>query len=213
MLEKHFGEASHRDVYLAMLSGADERPYLAAAIGLAATGQPEDHELLLSSRVGARSKVRQQLLGAAVGLDPAGTRSALFEDLGHELKGVSKSARELLAERVLDTDARAVSELLEDSKPHVRKNALLLAARLGHWLAVPLILRGTRDTDAEVADAAGELLEKWFTRHFHGIYRAPEPSDAQERVVRAEMAACGPALGESARESLLRALAGEWTAP
>lgn len=206
MLEKHFGEDSHREMYSSLLATDDDRSHLIAAIGLAATGEPEDHRPLLASRAGARSKVRQQLLGAAAGLDPAGTRSALFEDVGHELRGVSKAARELLAERVLDTDAGDISELLDSPLPHVRKNALLLAARLGHWVALPLILRGTRDPDATAE--ANRLLENWIARHVHGIYRPPEPSEAERRQVRAEMVACCNTLSESASERLDRAMAG-----
>lgn len=210
MLKKHFGEESHRDVYLGLLASADERSRLAAAIGLAATGEPEDHRVLLSTRLGARSKLRQQLLRAAAGLDPAGARGALFEDLGHELPGVSKGARKLLAERLLDAEAGAVAVLLDSSLPHVRRNALILAARLSHWPALPLILRGTRDPDGEVAESAHQLLEKWLARHHRGIYPAPDPSQAQKHEARAEMVACAGTLGPSTTERLGRALAGEW---
>lgn len=146
---------------------------------------------------------------AAIVLDPIGARGAAFEDLGHPLQGVSRTARKLVAKRVLDTDASALSELLKDSKPHLRNNALLLAARLSHWLAAPLILRGTRDPAAEVADAAGHLLEKWLARHFHGVYAAPEPSDTQKRELRVEMDLCGAALSASTMAKLTRAMAGE----
>lgn len=210
MLKKHFGEESHRDVYLGLLANPDERSRLAAAIGLAATGEPEDHRVLLSARQGARSKLRQQLLRAAAGLDPAGARRALFEDLGHELRGVSKGARKLLAERLLDAEAGATSGFLDSSLPHVRRNALILAARLSHWSALPLLLRGTRDPGDEVAETALQLLEKWFARHRVSIYAAPDPSEAQAHEVRAEMLACAGTLGASTTERLERALAGEW---
>ncbi len=209
MLKKHFGEESGREVYLALLERRAARSQVAAAIGLTATGESQDHRALLSARMGARSKVRQRLLGAAAGLDPSGSRGALFEDLAHELGGVSKGARKLLAERVRDTDAGALSELLDNPRAHVRKNAVVLAARLSHWLALPFILRGTRDPDDPTANTANTLLVKWFARHFHGVYLVPEPSEAQARAVRSEMVACGEGLGRSATAKLQSALAGE----
>lgn len=209
MLKKHFGEEAHREVYLALLANDDPRSHLAAAIGLAATGEPEDHRVLLSSRVAARSKVRQQLLGAAASLDRTNVRDALFEDLGHELRGVSKGARKLLSERALDSDADEIAKLLGSSVPHVRRNALLVAARLSHWVALPAILRGTRDPDADAADTARQLVEKWIARHFHGIYRAPEPSKAQKLLVQGELPACAGNLARSATKALERALDGE----
>lgn len=209
MLKEHFGETSHREVYLSLLTSADAPSQLAAAVGLAATGQAEDHRVLLSCRLTARSKVRQQLLSAAAGLDPVGSRKAIFDDVGHELQGASKTARRLLADGVLGSDAGAISELLDSPLPHVRTNGLVLAARLSHWEALPLILLGIGDPHA--AATARQLLEAWFAGHFHGNYRPPEPSEPQSQKVRAGMAACRGSLGQSATERLESALAGEYS--
>lgn len=206
LLEKHFAEHAHREVYLQLLASDNERSRDVAAIGLPATGESEDARLLLAARRGARSKVRQRLLSAAFALDPQTSREAVLEDLCHELRGVSKAARGLLSSRVLESDAPALLELLQNAQPHVRGNALLLSARTSHWRGLPAILRSMSDAAEKNAETANLLLESWFARHFHGIYRAVEPTQTQELEVRAEMTACKGVLGLSQRERLERAL-------
>ena len=87
MLEKHFAEADHRDVYLALLEAGDDRSRMLAAVGLSATGEAGDHRRLLAARLNAGSKARRRLLGAAAKLDFEGSRVAMFEDLGDSGRG------------------------------------------------------------------------------------------------------------------------------
>lgn len=159
MLDKHFDESSHREVYLGLLGTDDERSRIVAAVGLSATGEAGDHRVLLSEMSGAGSKGRRRLLGAAASLDYEGSRSAMFEALGHGLRGVSNAARRLLAEHMMDAEADVLAELLGNEYAHVCSNALLLAAHLGHWLALPLILRGTTDCDGENVETAKRLVD------------------------------------------------------
>ncbi|MBL4685882.1 MAG: hypothetical protein JKY37_14905 [Nannocystaceae bacterium] len=210
MLDKHFGESSHREVYLGLLGTDDERSRIVAAVGLSATGEASDHRVLLSEMSGAGAKGRRRLLGAAASLDYEGTRSAILKALGHGLPGLSKAARRLLAEHVKDADADVLADLLGSEYTHARHNALLLVAQLGHWIALPLILRGTRDADGENVDTAKRLLDRWLARHFHGIYRVPGPSIGQKAKVRAELVACAGRLEQPASANIERALAGEW---
>lgn len=199
----------HREVYLRMLSSDHDRSRAAAAFGLSATGEPRDHALLLAQRHEAAPWTRRRLLVAAASLDVAGSRDAVFEDLAHPLRGVSKTARDLLRGRVDDSDAARISKPLASEQSHVRRNALLLAARLGHWVALPLVLRAHRDPEVENATLAREFLDAWLEAHFHGVYRAPSPSRSEGVAIRDELTLGDAVIPADARRKVERALAGK----
>lgn len=72
-------------------------------------------------------------------------------------------ARNTLVRKRRDIPAEKLWGIFKsDERPHVRRNVLVVVAKLNKWISLPYLLRATYDADASVARAAHRHLRQWY---------------------------------------------------
>jgi hypothetical protein len=209
LLQKHFGARDFAASYRTRLDDRDRRRQLAAVVRLAAVGKPADAQLILDVSRNGRPRLRRAGLSAAATLDFESTRPELLKALGSEVPGVSSQARQLLSRRMLSTDQEYLAAVAAESEhAHVRRNAVMLAARLRGWVCLPILLIGCDDPDASVATTSTELLEPLLQTFLHASYRPTPPSKHELERAEAAFEQSGSKLPDDIRQNLLRVLEG-----
>jgi len=170
---------------------------LGAIRGLGETGVPADAERLLPYTKQGTVRLREAALLAIARLQGDAGRPLYLELLAAPEPRLSGVARDALWDRIFSTDLPRLDALFRTSPhPHVRRNALLLVARLGKWTSLPYLVRAKGDPDARTADLAARLLNRWrlsANRYF------VTPTDAQLASLRQAYADCHPVLSEAER--------------
>ncbi len=167
------GDADFAAFYRQALKG--EGNVSAAIRGLGATGTPEDGELLLVYLDASSAKVRSLALRALATLARDSYREFIVAALT-DGPGVSRQARNLLAEDVRPGDQGWLWQLVQqDQRHYVRKHALSLITALPRWDNIRYLLRAVAHEDKELADLALRNVQEWVTASIR-LFRTPTPA-------------------------------------
>lgn len=194
---------AYRDVYLAALDGARGARLRAALYGLGEQGSKDDAGVLLPYLSAREAGVRRAAVTSLGWLGTDASTPLLVNALADPSPGVSRAARWALEMRASRLEAEPLWTLAADgAAPHVRRNALLLIARIGKWESIAYLVRAQAKGDHAISHLAGSRVKRWID-HFNRSGTQP----TKEQLARAAQAVdeAAPTLGKE-RTRMLRFL-------
>jgi len=195
---QQMGDMDFTAFYREMIQAGSHLPD--AIRGLGETGTSDDAGRLLPFLEHATIRARKAALCAIARL--AGDRYAgqLFRALSDTHPGISRAAREALADRAYVLDSDELHALFTGHPClHVRRNALLLLAKLGKWQSLPYLIRAQGVEDNQLAEVAHRLLQRWLLKSSR---RFSAPTTAQLCEARQALQECGSWLREAERREM-----------
>jgi HEAT repeat protein len=194
LLDK-LGLSNVADLYRKRFESADAVISATEISGLGETGIKEDVNLLRPFLTSPRISLRRAAIIAVNRLDPAGFTKELKLALADTSKGISKTARQILAKRSGVLGIEFLMEMMRAEQPdHVKTNALLLTRALTKWERMVALLQAVKINPALQAGIREEI-HRWLTTFNRSWY---EPTNAQlttlTQLVSAEKDYLGPQL-------------------
>jgi HEAT repeat protein len=156
--------------------GAPARELPIVVAGLGETGTRGDAELLVPYLTHDRAAARRDAVRALAALDLESQLPRLVEMLWDESPGVTHAVRDALAPQAGRIGSQPLARTFRTApRVHSRLDALSLAAGLGKWESLPLLIEATADTDERVRAVARERLDAWMAKQNRN-FAEPTPS-------------------------------------
>lgn len=144
----------------------------AALSGLGETGTAADVGAILPYLSNPLVRVQRAAVRAVGRLDGDNHLDALLTALADERPSVTHEAREALCPRLGLLDGDTLWRLFKTaSKPHVRRDVLILLASLPKWESVPFLVEAATDEDPMIQELAGKRLRGWYAGYNRSFVR------------------------------------------
>lgn len=196
------GVGEFREFYLSVLADTSTTRLRPALHGLAETGSEADAARVESFLSHPVPGVRGAAVTALSRLHPEEYIPAFVHALEDDSPGVSKAARLALAPRPARIEQEALWNLVDGgSRPHVRRNALVLLAATGKWESIGWMIRACGLGEERLAELGRQQVARWIAGH--NRVQAQPTKDQLEHMARALEQ--GAAL-DTERERMLRFL-------
>lgn len=196
------GFREFREFYLSVLADSPAARLRPALYGLAETGSDSDAARVESFLSHPAPGVRKAAVTALSHLNPEAYVPAFVQALEDDSPGVSRAAMLALAPRTARIGQEALWNLVDGgSRPHVRRNALVLLAATGKWSSIGWMIRACGLADERLAGMARQQVARWIASY--NRVQAQPTKEQLDRMARA--LDDGAALGTE-RERMLRFL-------
>lgn len=183
---------------------APARELAAAVAGVGETGGPGDVDVILPYLSHERAAVRRAAVRAIGTLDFDRHVAQIAGMLRDDAPSVSHAARDILRPRATVVGASSLLEIFRvASHIHSRLDALSVAAGLGKWESLPVLIEGTTATSERVRLLAREYLAAWIARQNRQFVRpTPDQLTAIGRALDAYRLALGRAIADEIQAAL-----------
>ena len=175
--------------------------FLFAAIsGLGETGGVTDAQSVLPFVSHQHSKIRHAAIKALAQLDFSSHVDSLFKALGDESPRVSRQAlMSLLKGRAMISGERLWKLFASSEQFYVKRNAVILIAKLSKWDSICYLLRALHTADENVLNSTRFWIKHWLTR-FNRSFVSPTEEQVGELLQLLDQT--GGAVDEDTRQQL-----------
>ncbi|MBC6423429.1 MAG: hypothetical protein GDA38_19365 [Hormoscilla sp. SP12CHS1] len=176
-----------------------------ALLGLGDVGGPIDADVVVPFCSHPNPKVCCAALRSAAKLNGDVLLDLFVEALTDDRPSISRAGREALLGRARLVGVEGLGKIFrQDPRFHVRKNALVLLAKLGKWDSLAFLIWACGSLDRAIAHLDENYLQRWL-RRYNSQFSTPDL--AQMAEINRAIAACDRAMSANLRKELLFAIA------